>query len=102
MRPAKISGELLRSGMSEAQVRKTLRNEYFLNPKKASLLTAVSANEERIIAGVEPDECSLYISIPFCPTRCAYCSFVSFSTKRLLSMIPDYLVRLLEDLEMVF
>jgi oxygen-independent coproporphyrinogen-3 oxidase len=102
IRPAKISGELLRSGMSEAQVRKTLRNEYFLNPKKASLLTAVSANEERIIAGVEPDECSLYISIPFCPTRCAYCSFVSFSTKRLLSMIPDYLVRLLEDLEMVF
>ncbi len=102
IRPAKISGELFRRGMSEAQVRKTLRNEYFLNPKKAALLTAVSANEERIIADVKKDDCSLYISIPFCPTRCAYCSFVSFSTKRLLSMIPEYLARLLSDLDMVF
>ena len=46
--------------------------------------------------------CSIYISIPFCPTRCAYCSFVSYSTKRLLSLIPNYLDRLYRDIDDTF
>ena len=102
IRPSKISRELYQSGLSEAQVRKVLRNEYFLNPKKASLLTSVSVNEAKIIRNIKPHTCSLYISIPFCPTRCAYCSFVSFSTKRLLSLIPEYLERLIKDMDRVF
>ncbi len=102
IRPAKISGGLYEQGLSEYQVRRVLRNEYFLNPKKAALLTAVSVNEKKIIDALRPNSCSLYISIPFCPTRCAYCSFVSFATKRLLSLIPAYLERLLKDLDLVF
>ena len=43
--------------------------------------------------------CSLYISIPFCPTRCAYCSFVSYTTPRLLSLIDEYIDALLLELE---
>lgn len=102
IRPAKISRELYDAlGGSEFHVKKALRHEYFLNPKKAALLTDVTVNEKRIVEALPDHSCSLYISIPFCPTRCAYCSFVSFATKRLHSMIPDYLERLLRDLELV-
>ena len=46
--------------------------------------------------------CSIYISIPFCPTRCAYCSFVSYTTPRLLSMIGEYLDALMADIDDTF
>ena len=102
IRPSKISRALLDAGNDEAQVRRILRNEYFLNPKKAALLTGISSRETEIIKQIGERTCSLYISIPFCPTRCAYCSFVSFATKRLLSMIPEYLERLLRDIDRAF
>lgn len=103
IRPAKISRQLYESlGGSEFHVKKALRHEYFLNPKKAALLNAVTVNEQRIIQSLTPNSCSLYISIPFCPTRCAYCSFVSYATKKLQSLIPEYLARLLQDIDMVF
>ncbi|MBO4355659.1 MAG: coproporphyrinogen dehydrogenase HemZ [Clostridia bacterium] len=103
IRPSKISRQIYnQNGGDPVKTRKTLRDEYFLYPKKAALLTNIAVNEAGIINNIPRDSCSLYISIPFCPTRCAYCSFVSFSTKRLLSMIPQYLLRLLKDLEVVF
>ncbi len=103
IRPAKIAGELyeLYDG-SEFHVKKALRHEYFLNPKKAALLSDVIVNEKKILSTLEKNSCSVYISIPFCPTRCAYCSFVSYATKRLQSLIPDYIARLLQDLDRVF
>lgn len=101
IRPTKISRQLLDDGLDAAQIRKILRNEYFLNPKKAALLTSISISEAKIINEIGDRTCSLYISIPFCPTRCAYCSFVSFATKRLLSMIPEYLERLFRDIDRV-
>lgn len=102
IRPVKIAAEMLESGLEPVAVRRKLRNEYLLIPKKASLLTSVAINENNIISSLEENSCSVYISIPFCPTRCAYCSFVSYSTKRLLSMIPDYLQRLVQDIEKTF
>lgn len=101
IRPTKIARQLLGDGYDPAQIRKILRNEYFLNPKKASLLTSITMSEAKIIDQMGKDSCSLYISIPFCPTRCVYCSFVSFATKRLLSMIPEYMERLLRDIDHV-
>ena len=102
IRPAKIAAGMLDEGLDEAAVRRRLRGDYHLIPKKAALLTAVAANERAIISSIGQRSCSVYISIPFCPTRCAYCSFVSYSTKRLLSLIPDYLVRLREEIRETF
>lgn len=98
VRPAKIAMELYGQGMRTDEVRKTLTHEYFVNPKKAALLARIARNEMRLIKGYHENTCSLYISIPFCPSRCAYCSFVAYSTKRLLSLIPDYLKRLQEEI----
>lgn len=102
IRPSKISRQIYAQTKDAAKTRKILRDEYFLYPKKAALLTDITINEQKIIDRLDKNSCSLYISIPFCPTRCAYCSFVSFATKRLLSMIPEYVDRLLRDLDVVF
>ena len=102
VRPAKIAAEMSAAGKSYSEIRKELCSEYFLNPKKASLLTDIAKKEAQIIKRTPADSCSVYISIPFCPTRCAYCSFVSYSTKRLLSMTDDYLTQLYTDIDRTF
>ena len=98
VRPAKVANSILRSGKGILKSKKVLRDEYFLNPQKAALAVSVASAEMKIAKRMPEKTCSLYISIPFCPSRCAYCSFVSYTTKRLLSMIDDYIDVLIPDL----
>ena len=102
VRPAKVASSLLRSGKGVLRAKKVLRDEYFLNPQKAALAVSVASAEYKIMKKMPENTCSLYISIPFCPSRCAYCSFVSYTTKRLLSLIDDYLNAMIADLEDTF
>ncbi len=102
VRPAKVAGSLLKEYHGILKTKKILRDEYFLNPQKAALAVSVASAENRLIKKMQENTCSIYISIPFCPSRCAYCSFVSYTTPRLLSMIDEYLVALCEELEEVF
>ncbi|MBO5315007.1 MAG: coproporphyrinogen dehydrogenase HemZ [Clostridia bacterium] len=99
VRPGKVAGGILASGKGVLKTKRVLRDEYFLTPQKAALAVSVATSEMKLAKKLEKNSCSLYISIPFCPSRCAYCSFVSYTTKRLLSMIDDYLDKLLCDLE---
>ncbi len=102
VRPAKVAGGLLREGRGILKTKRAMRDEYFLNPQKAALAVSVASTEMKIMKRLPKDTCSIYISIPFCPTRCAYCSFVSYTTPRLLSMISEYLDALILDLEDTF
>ncbi len=99
VRPAKVAASLLVSKNGILKTKKILRDEYFLTPQKAALATQVAVSEMRLTKKLDKNSCSLYISIPFCPSRCAYCSFVSYTTKRLLSMIDEYLDALIIDLD---
>ncbi len=102
VRPSKVATEMLESGMSKTRVKKTLVSDYFVIPKKAALATEVALNEAEFVKSADDRECSVYISIPFCPTRCAYCSFVSYTSKKLLLTIPDYLVALGDEINKTF
>ena len=102
VRPAKVANSILRSGKGILKTKKVLRDEYFLNPQKAALAVSVASAEMKMLKKMQRNTCSLYISIPFCPSRCAYCSFVSYTTKRLLSMIDEYLEAMLIDLDDTF
>ena len=94
VRPSKVATELLLRGMSKSRVKRMLAADYLVIPKKAALATEVALLEQQIIGTPDARDCSVYISIPFCPTRCTYCSFVSYTSKRLLSLIPAYLALL--------
>lgn len=101
VRPSKVATEMLDRGLDRDEIVKNLMSEYFVIPKKASLATDVAINESKIIGTPSKRDCSIYISIPFCPSRCAYCSFVSYTSGRLLSLIPEYLVRLCYEIERI-
>ncbi len=102
VRPSKIALKQLIEGKNKTQVRESLHKELLVSSKKASLVTDIAAIEKKIIKKVPERSCSVYISIPFCPTRCSYCSFVSVSSKKLLTLLDDYLERLVIDISECF
>lgn len=102
VRPSKVASELLKNGNGVQKARRVLRDQYFVNPKKAALAVSVASMEQKLTKKLSPDLCSVYISIPFCPSRCAYCSFVSYTSGRLLSLIDDYLLKLYADIRNIF
>ncbi len=102
VRPSKLADELIGKGLSREEALIALQEDFLMRPDKAELLTEVNAHQKYARSLLTDDTCSLYISIPFCPTRCAYCSFVSYSTPKYLSTIPDYLDKLCLDIEATF
>ena len=99
VRPAKLATDGLLKGKSKVEVCRFLTKEYLVNPKKAALVTDIAEIEKKILLGAKNNSCSLYISIPFCPSRCSYCSFVSFTSAKLLGLLDDYLEQLCRDIE---
>lgn len=97
VRPAKLMTKLSQKHGTEAA------QEYFVNELKVSedktkLALMVSQNETPIIEGSSPDSFSLYVSVPFCPTRCSYCSFISHSNESAKKLIPQYVEKLCEEI----
>lgn len=77
VRPAKTAARMLREGLSEKQVGEIFQKELLVQPEKTELMLQAAEKELEIQKQQLSNGCSLYIGIPFCPTRCAYCSFVS-------------------------
>ena len=104
VRPSKLAEQLAENARcggldGEREAERILTRDYLASPDKARLLTTVARNNSALRREIGSDGCSVYVSVPFCPTRCAYCSFVSYSTPRLLSLIPEYLDRLCDDIK---
>jgi oxygen-independent coproporphyrinogen-3 oxidase len=99
VRPVKLAGELLQREGSEDIVREILINDYFLKPEKAELLLDIAAYQNRILQSSPQEAIGLYIGIPFCPTRCVYCSFPSNQAKA--AGIETYLVALHREIDFV-
>ena len=98
IRPSKVCAELLLRA-TEAEVYGILVDQYLLSPEKARLCIEVAKNEMHIMSLTSDKRCSVYISIPFCPSRCNYCSFISYAGKKLFDLIPSYVDRLVNDID---
>ncbi len=99
VRPAKLVSKLKKEGHSHDEIVKILREEYFVRDDKIKLCTEVSDREERLLKGSDPDSVGLYIGIPFCPTRCLYCSFTSYPLDKYKDKIDSYLDALEKEME---
>jgi len=99
IRPVKIPVRLIGEGLSEAEAEKVLRDEYFVSPEKASLAVETAGMSIKARESLEKGDISLYVGIPFCPTRCSYCSFVSSSVEKSLGLIEPYLEALYLEIE---
>ncbi len=98
LRPVKRAGYYLSKGKDYEYVRDLFSKAYNVSEEKIRLSVDIALKEAKLLEGREDNSCCLYVAIPFCPTRCAYCSFVSYSNAKLFKTIPDYLVRLKEDI----
>lgn len=75
------------------------KQDYLVKDSKIELLKKTAKSEEAIIALSKKESVSLYISIPFCPSKCGYCSFVSDATEKAAELIPIYVEKLIIELE---
>ncbi len=75
------------------------KNKFLVDDKKLELCKASVIGEEKIINLSEDNSYSLYLSVPFCPSRCSYCSFVSHSVEKAQDIIPQYVDLLCKELE---
>lgn len=82
-----------------AEADRIFKEKFFVSEEKLELCRKIERVQRPSIQALGPDDFSLYISIPFCPTRCAYCSFVSQSIEKQKNMIEPYVEKLLEELD---
>lgn len=98
VRPTKLTTRHLLDGATRASADQLLRQVYYVTPDRREL--ALDCSEASVAAArlCVPSDLSVYIGIPFCPTRCAYCSFVSRSIGKRTDLLEDYLEALLREL----
>ena len=98
VRPGKLMSPMLERGVPEKAALKRFETEYDVSHERALLCLDTSKATVRADHLLEPGDVCLYVGIPFCPTRCAYCSFVSQSVEKSMKQIPDFLAALKQEL----
>ena len=98
VRPTKLTTAHLLAGGSAASAERLLKNTYFVTPARRKLCVDASLSTVQAASLLEPKDISLYVGIPFCPTRCAYCSFVSQSIAACKHLLEPYLEALLQEI----
>lgn len=96
VRPLKLVHRLLDQGKSETQIHTHLTDNILLRPNKTDLLLEI-ASQQRHLYLKDRDKLSLFISVPFCPSICAYCNFHTKPYNRKLA--EQYLHALHESLD---
>ncbi len=99
IRPGKIATALLESGQSDDSVTAVLEREYYVSPDRAKLCIDTAKAGLRVKNSLGKRDVAVYIGIPFCPTRCAYCSFVSQSVEKSAVLIEPFLEALEREID---
>ena len=99
IRPSKNVIEMIKEGKTFEKAKNILKDEYFVDEKKANLAINVAKSENEILKDFDKNKISLYIGIPFCPSRCLYCSFISQSIGFSSRLVKPYLNALYKEIE---
>ncbi len=97
VRPVKLYHKLC-DQIGEEKTKQYFKDTLFVDDKKISLSAETMAPEFEIINRSRDDSFSLYVSVPFCPSRCAYCSFVSHSVDKAKNLIEPYVELLTQEI----
>ncbi|SCW54996.1 oxygen-independent coproporphyrinogen-3 oxidase [Ruminococcaceae bacterium YRB3002] len=82
IRPTIVAGELMDPSK--------LTEQYFVRPDKAALAVETYVNEQRVQSLIDGDDLNIYVGVPFCPSRCEYCSFVSSDISHHMGRLKEY------------
>ena len=98
VRPVKLLRKISEESDIDSAVSR-FTNDFFVSEQKAELARITEQNERKILSLSKPESFSLYVGIPFCPSRCSYCSFVMASIERAKKLIEPYVDLLCEELK---
>ena len=98
VRPVKLLRKLAEESNEEQAVKK-FEKDFFVSNEKIALSRETEHNERKILELSRPESFSLYVGIPFCPSRCSYCSFVMASIERAEKLIEPYTKLLCEEIK---
>lgn len=102
VRPTKIATECLEQGRSEEEIKRLYKNVYLTTEQKADICLEVAGREQQLFKDFDYDnEYCVYIGIPFCPTRCLYCSFASYPISAYMTDVDGYLRALYREMDAV-
>lgn len=92
IRPVKKFNALIDEGLSKDEIFRRMKSEYDVSDKKLKLAYTTAETQKKYFDTLKDRSFSLYISIPFCPSRCSYCSFVSHSIENAgaKKLLPEY------------
>ncbi|MBO7526358.1 MAG: coproporphyrinogen dehydrogenase HemZ [Clostridia bacterium] len=99
IRPTSIAYEMIEHGLDKVFVKEALMNDFYVREDKASLIEKIIKNQNCIIKN--DNLVDLYINIPFCPSKCSYCTFISHEYCRVKNIIPNYIDALNKELRFV-
>lgn len=99
IRPVKRVNKMFSLGMTKDKIYDIMRNKYLCDDEKIDIAYKTAKTQSAILSDLDSKSFSLYVSIPFCPTRCSYCSFVSQSIESCLNLIPEYVDKLCKEIE---
>ncbi|UKI13862.1 MAG: hypothetical protein L6V85_06775 [Clostridiales bacterium] len=97
VRPTKLYAELLREGID---AKGEFTGFFDVTPEKAEHVARIVKNQEKLLK-IGKDEVDVFVNIPFCPTRCAYCSFVAVSMKQLRKYLESYVETLKNEISII-
>ncbi len=99
IRPVKIVHTLLDKGIDEDGIRQILKEKYYIMDEKIDLALNIAKRERVFMYPIDENKVSLYVSIPFCPTRCYYCSFPANPLKTFGHLKAEYVNKLIEEIK---
>ena len=98
IRPGKLMSNLLETGLDDRAAKAQFIKLYDVSGERADLCLDTAHAAMAAERALEPGDLCLYLGVPFCPTRCAYCSFVSQAVEKSMALIPPFVDALLEDI----
>ena len=100
VRPTKISTKHLLDGGTRKSADKLFREVYYVSADRRQLALDCSESTVKAAELLQPEDVSLYVGIPFCPTRCSYCSFVSRTIGKKTELLDPYLAALEAEMQL--
>ena len=101
IRPIKVSHDLINSNKDTDEVKRILMDDFRIHEKKAMLMIDIAMSQRKHIYPLDDKKYSLYIGIPFCPSRCSYCSFPAFAIGNDYDKVDKYLDSLIYEIKAI-
>ncbi len=99
VRPTKITTKHLLEGGTPKSADKLMKDVYYVTEDRRRLAVDCSISTVKAAGLLDEQDLSLYVGIPFCPTRCTYCSFVSRTIGRKTELLDPYLEALMQEIQ---